>query len=90
MELEAMKQTVKELIISECDREDELEWHEIKDDELLFGSKSDIGLDSLDALQLSLAIKQKFGVTIDGSRASKKHLQSVNSIVSLITSEQEK
>lgn len=89
MELEEIKKTVKELIISECDKEDEMEWHEIQDDEPLFGSKSEIQLDSLDALQLSLALKQKFGVVIDGSRKSRKHMESVNTIVALVQSVQE-
>lgn len=87
MELEKLKQQIKELIISECDKEDDLEWHEIEDEEALFGSRSKIGLDSLDALQLSLAVKENFGVTIDGSRSSKKYFESVNTLANYILKE---
>ena len=42
---------LKQLIVEECDKEDDFEPSDILDDELLFGSKSRIALDSLDALQ---------------------------------------
>ncbi|WP_233267325.1 hypothetical protein [Paraglaciecola sp. L3A3] len=57
MELEAIKKQLKQLIIVECDKEDELSWQEIEDDEPLFGKKSNVGLDSLDALQLALVFE---------------------------------
>ncbi len=84
MELDALKKEIKQLIIEECDKEDDLEWHEIKDDEALFGFRSDIGLDSLDALQLSLVLKNKYGMKVEGSKESRKHLSSVNAIAKFI------
>lgn len=84
MELEALKKQLKQLIIEECDKEDDLQWHEIKDDEPLFGSDSAIGLDSLDALQLAVALKQQFGIKVEGSKESRKHLHSINAIVQYI------
>ncbi|WP_016956391.1 phosphopantetheine-binding protein [Catenovulum agarivorans] len=84
MELDALKKELKQLIIKECDKEDELEWTEIDDDEPLFGSKSNVGLDSLDALQLSLVLKQNFGIKVEGSKETRKHLQSINAIVDYI------
>ncbi len=89
MELDEIKCKIKQLIISECDKEDEMEWQDIEDDEPLFGSQSNIQLDSLDALQLSLALKQEFGVVIDGSRKSKKYLESVNAMVDYIQANQQ-
>lgn len=84
MELEALKKQLKQLIIEECDKEDDLEWHQIQDDEALFGSDSKIGLDSLDALQLAVALKQHFGIKVEGSKESRKHLYSINTIVNYI------
>ena len=89
MELEELKQALKKLIVDECEKEDDIAWQEIQDDELLFGSSSRINLDSLDALQLSLVLKKSFAIKIEGSKESRKHLTTINSIASLI-SEQSK
>ncbi len=75
---------LKQLIIEECDKEDDFAPSDILDDELLFGRKSRIALDSLDALQLSLVLKKKFAISIEGSKETRKHLQSVASIAELI------
>lgn len=84
MELEELKQMIKKLIVEECEKEDDISWQEIEDDELLFGSSSRLNLDSLDALQLSLALKKSFAIKIEGSKESRKHLTTINSIANLI------
>ncbi|NRA71331.1 MAG: acyl carrier protein [Gammaproteobacteria bacterium] len=88
MELELLKQQLKQLIVTECDKEDDISAEEILDDEPLFGRKSRINLDSLDALQLSQVFKKKFGIKIEGSKETRKHFQSINSISDFIMSEQ--
>ena len=90
MEIEELKNQLKQLIVEECDKEDEVEWHEIEDDAPLFGSESNVGLDSLDALQLALIIKQNFGIRIESSKESRKDLYSINTIVDLIQREKSK
>lgn len=84
MELEEIKTQLKQLIVVECDKEDDMTWQEIEDDEPLFGKDSKVGLDSLDALQLALVLKEHFGIKVEGSKESRKHLQSINSIVEYI------
>ena len=84
MELDQLKQQLKQLIITECDKEDDFSVADILDDEPLFGRKSRINLDSLDALQLSQVLKQKFSIKIEGSKETRKHLQSINSISDFI------
>ena len=76
------------MIIDECEKEDDFEADDILDDEVLFGRKSRIALDSLDALQLSLVLKKKFAISIEGSKETRQHLQSVNSIAKLILAKQ--
>jgi len=83
-----LKRTLKQLIIDECDKEDDFDADDILDAELLFGRKSRIALDSLDALQLSLVLKKKYGISIEGSKESRQHLQSVDSIAKLILAKQ--
>lgn len=83
-ELTELKETLKKLIVEECEKEDDIAWQDILDDEQLFGSDSRINLDSLDGLQLSLVLKSTFGVKIEGSKESRKHLTTINSIAALI------
>tara|TARA_R110002050_G_scaffold82872_9_gene176997 strand:- start:1391 stop:1699 length:309 start_codon:yes stop_codon:yes gene_type:complete len=82
--LAQLKDDLKKLIVEECEKEDDIAWQEILDDEQLFGSDSRINLDSLDGLQLSLVLKRTFGVKIEGSKESRKHLTTINSIAALI------
>jgi acyl carrier protein len=84
MELEELKTKLKKLIVVECDKEDDITWQDIDDDEPLFGNKSNVGLDSLDALQLALVLKEHFGIKVEGSKESRKHLQTINSMVEYI------
>ncbi|WP_077338736.1 acyl carrier protein [Pseudocolwellia agarivorans] len=84
MELEELKQKLKRMIVEECEKEDDIAWNDILDDEMLFGSDSRVGLDSLDALQLSLVLKKTFAIKVEGSKESRKHLTTINSIANLI------
>ena len=86
MELEELKLAIKTLILEECEKEDDFSADEILDTEPLFGNKSRIDLDSLDGLQLAMALKKKYGLQIEGSRQTRKHLESVETIVALIVS----
>ena len=82
--IEQLAKDIKRLIISECDKEDDFCEDDISNDEPLFGKKSQLALDSLDALQLSLALKKKFAINIEGSKETRKHMQSVQTILQLI------
>jgi acyl carrier protein len=56
---------------------------EIPDDQPLFGPGS-LGLDSVDALQLVVALDKHFGLKVADPAAAKEILQSVNSIVAAV------
>jgi acyl carrier protein len=56
---------------------------EIKDDQPLFGPGS-LGLDSVDALQLVVALDKNFGLKIPTPAAAKEILQNVNTIVAAV------
>lgn len=79
-----LKQALKAMIIEECDREVEVD--EILDDEILIGGPLD--LDSLDALQICMAVKQEYGVRIEGGPEARKALQSVQTLADTIIAEQ--
>ncbi|MDI1336310.1 MAG: phosphopantetheine-binding protein [Lacunisphaera sp.] len=56
---------------------------DIPDDESLIGS-SRFGLDSLDALELVLALEKEFGVKIGSSEESRRALGSVNTLAAYL------
>ncbi|MDO6426632.1 phosphopantetheine-binding protein [Thalassotalea sp. 1_MG-2023] len=75
---------VKMLIIESLDLED-VTVDDIKNDEPLF--VDGLGLDSIDALELGLAIKKRFDIKLDAnSEETKQHFSSVNSLVEFIRS----
>ncbi len=56
---------------------------DIPDDEPLIGS-SRFGLDSLDALELVLAVEKEFGVKIGSSEESRQALSSVSTLAAYL------
>jgi len=56
---------------------------DIADDQLLFGPGS-LGLDSVDALQLVVALDKNHGLKIPDPETARKVLQSVNTIVAAL------
>ena len=62
---------------------------EIGDDQPLFGPDS-LGLDSVDALQLVVALDKNFGLKVPDPAAAKQILQSVNTIAAAIEKHQTK
>jgi acyl carrier protein len=72
-----LKRDLKRLIIEELDLRDHSE-ATILDDAPLFGDG--LGLDSLDALQLAVAIEERFGVTIPDDERAKAIFASVSSL----------
>ncbi|MFZ2267108.1 MAG: acyl carrier protein [Azonexus sp.] len=71
----ALCHELKALIIEACDKDCAPD--EISDDELLFGQEAPLQLDSLDALQVSMAIKKKYGLRLPDSKETRRILSSV-------------
>lgn len=78
---DALKLALKELIIEECDKED-LTPAAIDDNEPLLGGKFD--LDSLDVLQICMAVKKQYNVRIEGNTAARRALKSINTLAQTI------
>jgi acyl carrier protein len=60
---------------------------EIGDEQALFGPDS-LGLDSVDALQLVVALDKTFGLKVPDPASAKSILQSVNTIAQAVLSHQ--
>jgi len=80
-----LKKQLKILIIEESDKE--IDPQSIVDDELLFGQESNIQLDSLDAIQLSMAIQKRFAVKITDSKEARRAFATVNSLADTVQPE---
>jgi acyl carrier protein len=77
MDRETLKRDLKRLIIEELDLRTHTE-ASIVDDAPLFGEG--LGLDSLDALQLAVAVEERFGVTIPEDERAKAIFASVSAL----------
>ncbi|MCI5850076.1 MAG: phosphopantetheine-binding protein [Sutterellaceae bacterium] len=81
--METLEQQLKELIIDSLELED-MAPGDIPDDAPLFSSDG-VGLDSIDALELGMAIKKKFGVTLNGENEKmRSHFRSVATLAAYI------
>jgi len=84
--MENLEFEIKRLIITALKLED-LSPEEIGDDELLFAA-SGLGLDSIDALELGIAIRKTYGIKIETvTQDVKKHFESVHSLAEFIRAE---
>jgi acyl carrier protein len=80
-----LKLQIKELIINSLDLED-LKPENIDDSAPIFGEG--LGLDSIDALELGVALKKQFGVKFSAESAdNKKHFASVDALAAYIRAE---
>lgn len=81
-----LNRDIKLLIIEALGLED-ISCEDIDDDQPLFGEG--LGLDSVDALELGLAIQKKFGIKIDAdAKDTRNHFTSVTSLAAFVTAKQ--
>jgi len=82
---EKLKMELKKLIVEECDIT--IDPGEIGDDDPLFGRDTRLGLDSIDALQISIAIQNRFNIIITDSKQMRKVMKSLNTFADFIQPE---
>ena len=83
-----LENEIKELIISSLNLED-MSITEISSEDALFGDG--LGLDSIDALELGIALQQQYNVNFKSdSEDTKKHFYSVKTLAQFINSERQK
>lgn len=79
---------IKEVVIKSLELED-ITPEDIDDDAPLFGAGKGLGLDSIDALELGIAIKDNFGVTFSTvNEETRKHFASINALAAYIRANQ--
>ncbi|CAH0533968.1 hypothetical protein VST7929_01850 [Vibrio stylophorae] len=84
--METLHQELKELIIDSLNLED-IDAADIETDAPLFGDG--LGLDSIDALELGLSVKKRYGVSLDPEdKETRTHFASVANLASFIQANQ--
>lgn len=79
-----LKEEIKDLIIKSLDLED-ITVDDIKDDEPLFNDG--LGLDSIDALEIGMALQKKYNLKIDSDKENNSKLfYSVNTLAEYVES----
>lgn len=76
-----LRQQIREILVSNLMLQMAIE--ELRDDQALFGPGS-LGLDSVDALQLVVALDKHFGLKISDQAKAKEILANLNSIVAAV------
>ncbi len=79
-----LKRQLKEMIIAELSLEN-VSPDEIGDDSPLFGETSNLGFDSLDAVELVVMIQKNFQVEIGDRNTAFAAFASINSLADFIT-----
>jgi len=81
--MEELKQEIK-LLIMEVLNIDDVAPEEVANDDPLFGEGNVMGLDSIDALEIVMALQEKYGVRIDDKNQSRFILRSISTIAEFI------
>ncbi len=82
---EALENELKEFIVTTLALED-IQPEEIESEMILFGEG--LGLDSVDALELAVALQKQYGVTVEGeSEETRKHFTCVKNLAEFVASE---
>jgi acyl carrier protein len=76
-----LKTNIKELLVENLMLK--ISAAEIGDDQPLFGPES-LGLDSVDALQLVVALEKNYGLKLSDKEVARKAMQTVNTIAASI------
>ena len=83
-----LKLDIKKLIMITLDIND-ININEIDDEKPLFGGDNTLTLDSVDAIEIIMAIQRNYGIRIANQNLAREVVRSVNSIAQFIADQQE-
>lgn len=78
----ALKLRLKTLIVEECDKQ--LDPASVPDDQPLFGPGSALELDSVDGLQISMALQIQFGLRVEDPKQMRRVLSSIDTLADFV------
>jgi len=74
----SLKENLKEMIVRECDKD--VDPKSIKDDDIIFNPEHPLGLDSLDSLQISMALQNEYNVRLTDPKEARRVMESINTL----------
>lgn len=83
IDVEELKRALKAMIVKECDKD--IAPESISNEEQLIGGP--LQLDSLDALQICMAVQDKYGVRIEDGPKARRALRNVDALAETIIAE---
>ena len=78
----SLKEDLKVLIVEECDKE--IEPSSIKDDDIIFDPEHPLGLDSLDTLQISMALQNNYGIRLVDPKEARRVMISIDTLAEYV------
>ena len=83
MDMDKLKLDLKKMIIEECEKED-ITPEDVSNDVELFSEASGLELDSLDALQISMGLQNKFGIRLGDSKDFRRAVTTIDNLANYI------
>ena len=83
MDIEQLKHDLKVMIIDECEKED-ISPEEVPNDAELFSEESGLELDSVDGLQISMAIQKEYGVRLVDPKEFRRVVTTIDNLAAFI------
>ncbi len=83
MDIENLKYNLKKMIVTECEKDD-IKPEEIADDVELFSKDSNLNLDSIDGLQISMSIQKTYGIRITDPKEFRRVVTTINDLAEFI------
>ncbi|MBI5970699.1 MAG: acyl carrier protein [Deltaproteobacteria bacterium] len=77
-----LKSDLKKLLVETCRKK--IPPETIPDDATLIGSDSFLGLDSLDVLEVSVALKKRYGVRVTDSKDALRIMKTIDALADAI------
>ncbi|MFT4046865.1 MAG: acyl carrier protein [Solimonas sp.] len=78
----ALKLRLKQLIVRETDKP--VDPATVPDDRALFGPQSALELDSVDGLQISMALQLEFGLRVEDPKQMRRILADINTLADFV------
>jgi acyl carrier protein len=83
-----LKHDIKQLIIDTLNIQD-VKPEDVPNDAPLFGDNNPMGLDSIDGIEIIMAVQRKYTVRMDDQNVARFILESINTIADFVTKELE-
>jgi acyl carrier protein len=83
-----LKHDIKQLIIDTLNIQ-EVKPEDVPNDAPLFGDNNPMGLDSIDGIEIIMAVQRKYKVRMDDQNVARFILESINTIAEFVTKESE-